>query len=240
MNTAARRLTICLSLALAAHVGLFAAVADVDLTPTAARDRTLAVTFSTRLTQQTVTSRVIARGAQIGGDERSQPRRERQTAPLKTLAGGAMSAGDVTPKRVQREANTPTRRLTTSGQAQPQSAQTGNETAQSQLTRSARQDSRAAYLVAWRQRVERYGNRHYPSGLIAQAPRHRLTLGVTLRADGSLYTVRVLKSSGSTALDRAAQQIVRNAGPFAPLPAAVRAQQPSLTFAYDWIFDSAS
>lgn len=95
---------------------------------------------------------------------------------------------------------------------------------------------RAAYLESWRQVVERRGNRSLSDTLVQQSAGKRLTLEVTLDADGYLLNTRVRRSSGSPALDAAAQNILRSAAPFSSFPPALRAHYQKLSFAYDWRF----
>lgn len=102
--------------------------------------------------------------------------------------------------------------------------------------RAAQADARANYLEAWRQVVEQLGNRRLPDATVQQAAGKRLTLEVTLDADGALRSTRVRKSSGNAALDAAALKMLREAAPFAPFPPELRHRYPQLTFAYDWRF----
>jgi periplasmic protein TonB len=96
----------------------------------------------------------------------------------------------------------------------------------------------AAYLYAWKQRVETIGNRYYP----VEAKRRRLygdlRLLVALRPDGSVKEVRVLQSSGHALLDDAAAQIVRLAAPFEPFPPEMRARADELEIIRTWQFRS--
>ncbi len=94
----------------------------------------------------------------------------------------------------------------------------------------------AAYLQAWKQRVEAIGNEHYP----VEAKRRRLygelRLLVTLRPDGSVAETRVLQSSGHALLDNAAVQIVRLASPFDAFPPAIAARADRLEIIRTWQF----
>lgn len=107
------------------------------------------------------------------------------------------------------------------------------------LTSAAtREAADAAYLYAWKQRVETIGNQNYP----AEAKRRRLhgdlRLLVTLRPDGSVKEVRVLQSSGQPLLDSAAGQIVRLSAPFEPFPPELRARADELEIIRTWQFRS--
>lgn len=233
-----KRFAICLSLALAAHAGLLAAVTRVHPQPSVTSDRVLTVTLSTAAATRPVASRVIAADAQRGAARRSQAPRTQHAAPRQQAEAGDRSATDF-PEHLQQLALTGAHQPATGERARPPS-QRASQQERPRLTRSARGDPRAAYLSLWRQRVETYGNRHYPAKIIAAAPRHRLTLGITLHSDGSVHSVRVLATSGSRALDRAARAMVRQAGPYAPLPKRLAGHDQRLTFAYDWVFVSAA
>jgi protein TonB len=86
------------------------------------------------------------------------------------------------------------------------------------ISASTREHKYAAYMEAWRAKVERVGNLNYPD----EARRRRLSgallLDVALNADGSVNDIRVRRSSGHKVLDDAAVRIVRLAAPFARFP----------------------
>lgn len=75
----------------------------------------------------------------------------------------------------------------------------------------------AQYEEDWRQKIERVGNLNYP-----QAARGRiygtLVLTVEIKADGSISTITIDRSSGSKVLDEAAMRIVNQAAPFPVFP----------------------
>jgi periplasmic protein TonB len=107
-------------------------------------------------------------------------------------------------------------------------------------TPSAQQSILADYLYEWRRRVERIGTANYPARFLGGPDHGRPTLEVVIRADGTLKSIVVRRSSGDQALDEAALKILRLAAPFDPLPANVRKNYDVLRFAYDWdFFDSA-
>jgi protein TonB len=95
----------------------------------------------------------------------------------------------------------------------------------------------AAYLDAWRHRVERVGTAHYPLEVLR---RTRLTGGptvdVSVAANGHLLSARIARSSGHADLDRAALAIVQLAAPFEPFPAYLAAKHASLRLTYEWHF----
>jgi protein TonB len=76
----------------------------------------------------------------------------------------------------------------------------------------------AAYMEAWRAKVERVGNLNYPEDARKRNLSGSLLLDVELFADGSIGKITVRKSSGSEILDAAAVRIVELAAPFARFP----------------------
>ncbi len=94
----------------------------------------------------------------------------------------------------------------------------------------------AAYLEAWRKKVERVGNLNYPDEAKRKKLYGDLLLHVALRADGSVQQIRVVRSSGHKMLDDAAVRIVRLAAPFAPFPAEIRKEVDILDITRTWQF----
>lgn len=95
----------------------------------------------------------------------------------------------------------------------------------------------AAYLNAWRRKVERIGNLNYPDEAKRQKLFGELVLRVDVRADGTINEIRVLQSSGQKLLDDAAVRIVRLAAPFAPFPAEMRKETDVLQIVRLWRFE---
>lgn len=83
---------------------------------------------------------------------------------------------------------------------------------------NARQYSAAQYLTDWENKVERTGENNYPAVAAKKNFFGSLTMDVGIKADGSIYSIRINKSSGNQALDDAAKRIVKMSAPFAPLP----------------------
>jgi protein TonB len=104
------------------------------------------------------------------------------------------------------------------------------------ISASTKEYKYAAYLDAWRRKVERIGNLNYPD----KAKRNRLygnlVLHVAVKADGSVEQIRVLHSSGHKILDDAAVRIVRLAAPFSPFPNEIRKETDILDITRTWQF----
>lgn len=98
----------------------------------------------------------------------------------------------------------------------------------------------AAYLNAWRLKIEHIGNLNYPSEARERKIYGRLRLLVSVNADGSLREMKVLKSSGHRLLDQAAMEIVRLAAPFAPFPPEIKRGTDILEIIRTWRFEKGS
>ncbi|WP_367106787.1 energy transducer TonB [uncultured Psychrobacter sp.] len=72
----------------------------------------------------------------------------------------------------------------------------------------------ADYIETFREHVERVGNLHYPAQARAQSITGDVRLMVIISDNGNIKAIRLLESSGSTVLDEAAKQSVRQAAPF--------------------------
>ncbi len=104
------------------------------------------------------------------------------------------------------------------------------------ISASTQEYKYAAYLDAWRRKVERIGNLNYPQEAKQRNLYGSLVLTVSLRADGSVERVRLLRSSGHQLLDDSAIRIVRLAAPYAPFPAEIRQETDVLEITRTWQF----
>ena len=95
----------------------------------------------------------------------------------------------------------------------------------------------AAYMEAWRAKVERIGNLNYPGEARRRRLSGRLRLDVAINADGTVNAITLRESSGHKLLDDAAQRIVELAGPFAPFSDDIRAEADILHITRTWKFN---
>lgn len=96
----------------------------------------------------------------------------------------------------------------------------------------------AQYIEDWRVKVERIGNMNYPTQARQQKIFGKLQLTVSIRANGTLESVEVSKSSGQRILDAAAVRIVKLAAPYAPFPEDIRKDTDILSIVRTWSFTS--
>jgi protein TonB len=94
----------------------------------------------------------------------------------------------------------------------------------------------AQYIEDWRIKVERIGNLNYPEDARRDKVYGKLQVSVSIRADGSLESVEVSRSSGQRILDAAAVRIVRLGAPYAPLPPDITRDTDILTIIRTWTF----
>jgi len=94
----------------------------------------------------------------------------------------------------------------------------------------------AAYLDAWRMKIERIGNLNYPEEAKRQNLSGNLILDVALNADGEVNSITLRRSSGHKILDDAAIRIVKLAAPFAPFPEELRKDTDVLHITRTWQF----
>lgn len=104
------------------------------------------------------------------------------------------------------------------------------------ISASTQEYKYAAYLEAWRKKIERVGNLNYPDEAKRRKMYGNLILHVAVRADGSVERIRIRKSSGYKILDDAAITIVKLAAPFAPFPRNIREETDILDITRTWQF----
>jgi protein TonB len=93
----------------------------------------------------------------------------------------------------------------------------------------------AQYEEDWRIKIERVGTLNYPPEARGKLYGN-LRLTVTIRADGSVESIELDRSSGLKVLDAAAFKIVRMATPFAAFPPDIRRDTDLLVITRTWFF----
>jgi protein TonB len=104
------------------------------------------------------------------------------------------------------------------------------------ITARTRAHKYAAYMEAWRQKVERVGNLNYPDEARRANLSGNLLLDVALRPDGSVDEIILRRSSGKKVLDDAAIRIVKLAAPFARFPKNIAEETDILHVERTWQF----
>jgi len=104
------------------------------------------------------------------------------------------------------------------------------------ITARTKEHKYAAYMEAWRQKVERVGNLNYPDEARRARLSGNLLLDVALLPDGSIDEIILRRSSGKKVLDDAAIRIVKLAAPFPRFPKAVAEETDILHVQRTWQF----
>lgn len=103
-------------------------------------------------------------------------------------------------------------------------------------TVSARASEDAAYINSFREKIEYIGNKYYPSEAKRLGYEGDVQLLVTLKADGYIHSIELLKSSNNPVLDKAAMNSVRLAAPFMRFPEEMRKTTDILEIIRTWQF----
>lgn len=104
------------------------------------------------------------------------------------------------------------------------------------LTANTREHEYAAYLFGWAAKIERVGNLNYPPEARRRGLFGEVLLAVRVRRDGTVDSIRIMRSSGEPVLDDAAEQVVRMAAPFPPIPNAATTEYDMLDITRTWRF----
>lgn len=152
------------------------------------------------------------------------------TAPTPTVTK-ARAAEDDAPSQRDSEIAALEARLSASRQAYAKRPRVETITAV-----SAKADAWAAYLEAFRIKIEAVGNANYPVEARAGQLEGQVRLLVALLPNGRVQRIDVLQSSGLKVLDTAARASVRDAQPFAAFPPAQQGQVDVLQIIRTWRF----
>lgn len=96
------------------------------------------------------------------------------------------------------------------------------------------------YITDWQRKIESMGNLNYPAFAKRPGFSGSLTMDVGIKPNGSIYDIRIRKSSGYPALDNAAKRIVRLSAPFPPLPKVLLKELDVLVITRVWKFSDES
>lgn len=114
----------------------------------------------------------------------------------------------------------------------------GDASPDDRLLADTRGSQIAAYIDAWKRRVEQVGTMHFPEEARSRSLSRNPVLEVAIRSDGSLQQVVIRRTSGQREIDNAAINTVRLAAPFDPFPPAMRERYPVFRLSYEWQFMS--
>jgi protein TonB len=129
-------------------------------------------------------------------------------------------------------------------------AQAGDYATQQNETHSATSNGRLVYGASargllwsqyfddWVRRMERAGAVNFPQNIRSLGLSGGPTLSVVINADGSLASLRIVRSSGNPVLDQATNDFVRSMAPFAPFPPPLAQQGSSVEFQRKWTFST--
>ena len=106
------------------------------------------------------------------------------------------------------------------------------------ISASTREHRFAAYMDAWRRKVEQVGNLNYPEEAERRGLAGDLLLDVAIRPDGTVEEITLRRSSGERVLDDAAIRIVELAAPFSEFPEDIAEDVDILHIERTWIFHS--
>jgi len=179
--------------------------------------------------------------------EESKPKAEKKIMTQQKAEKKVVTASK--PEPVNQPENRP--QQITAESLQQQIAQLGAEFRQSQPSGeqsriisidsvNAHQFMAAQYMTDWINKVTRIGKLNYPEAAAKKNFSEPLSMSVGINADGSIYSIRINRSSGNPELDEAAKNIVRMSAPFAPLPLELRKELDVLVITRVWKFSDES
>ncbi len=96
----------------------------------------------------------------------------------------------------------------------------------------------AMYVESVRMKLQRIGQFNYPAAATRQNLSGSLGLILTIRADGSLADINIVRPSAYNALNDGTKHIVTMCAPFSPLPDSIRTETDMLSIKINWTFDS--
>ena len=201
----------------------------------------------------------FAKAAPAGSAQPAQPRRTRESIESRAFVQStrsepertteALSEPDSTPAPIT--SSTPARDIDT---ATPASRSLAIAALSAEIDRKlrayaerprrkwisarTREHKFAAYMDAWRRKVEHIGNLNYPDEAVRRRLSGNLLLEVALNPDGTVEEIALRRSSGERVLDDAAIRIVKLAAPFSKFPESIAEEVDILHIERTWIFRS--
>ena len=104
------------------------------------------------------------------------------------------------------------------------------------ISADTRESVAAAYLDAWKRRIEAVGAAYLPELGELRNLTGSPTMLVRISETGELLEVHVSRSSGSPVLDLASVDIIQRASPFDEFPAAMAEEYDKVAFEYMFLF----
>lgn len=94
----------------------------------------------------------------------------------------------------------------------------------------------ALYVDAWRQKVEKIGNKNYPAVAKQKKIYGQLQMTVSIKKDGSIENIELNQSSGHKILDEAAKHIVELGAPYKKFSDDIAKETDILSITRTWTF----
>ena len=113
---------------------------------------------------------------------------------------------------------------------------TDDDPSQLIISADTRESVAAAYLDAWKRRIETVGAAYLPELGNVRDLAGSPTMLVRIGEDGTLIEARVSRSSGSPLLDLASVDIIQRASPFDEFPEEMAAEYDTVAFEYKFLF----
>lgn len=104
------------------------------------------------------------------------------------------------------------------------------------IAADTRESAAAAYLDAWKRRIEAVGAAYLPELGKLDNLTGSPTLLVRVNEDGELIDATVSRTSGSTVLDLASVDIIQRASPFDEFPSTMAEEYDTVAFEYKFLF----
>ncbi len=112
------------------------------------------------------------------------------------------------------------------------SAETKSSRSRKILTQNYLTSSEESYLRAWRKKCEEIGRRNYPQKNIEG----RATTRVVIARSGNLIEANIIKTSGSSLIDKAILKTIKEASPFQPFNTEMLKEYDVIEFERIWQF----